>query len=73
MIVHARFSAITRRYIYLIYPGKTPSTFHQAFTFRVPQELDWSAMQQTAQLLTGSMILQHLGVVSAKRKLLSGR
>ena len=50
---HARFSAITRRYIYLFYPVKTPSTFHQAFTFRVPQELDWSAMQQAAQLLIG--------------------
>lgn len=50
---HARFSAIARRYIYLIYPSKTPSTMHQPFTLRVPQEMNWSTMQEAANLLVG--------------------
>ena len=50
---HARFSALARRYVYLIYPSKTVSTLHMPYTLRVHQPLDWAAMQEAAALLVG--------------------
>ncbi|MGI9355980.1 MAG: tRNA pseudouridine(38-40) synthase TruA [Rhizobiaceae bacterium] len=50
---HARFSAITRRYVYRILPRRAPLTVEAGLAWNVKQELDVSAMHQAAQLLVG--------------------
>lgn len=50
---HARFSASSRIYIYLIFNRRTPSALWHRYSAFCPVPLDVSAMQETANLLLG--------------------
>ena len=50
---HARFSAIARRYHYLLKPGRVASAIHAGKLTHVRGELDLNAMNQAAQYLLG--------------------
>jgi tRNA pseudouridine38-40 synthase len=50
---HARFSATSKTYRYLINRGDTASPFLRAFTWHVPGPLDVMAMRQAVRLLVG--------------------
>ncbi len=50
---HARFSCIARHYRYRIVNRRAPLTFDKGLKWRVPADLDASAMHDAAQLLVG--------------------
>jgi tRNA pseudouridine38-40 synthase len=50
---HARFSCTGRRYRYRILNRRAPLTFNAGLAWRVPAELDVSAMHKAAQRLIG--------------------
>ncbi len=50
---HARFSCIRRRYEYRIVTRRAPLTVERGLAWRVPQELDVTAMAAAAQRLVG--------------------
>lgn len=50
---HARFSCTGRRYRYRIFNRRAPLTFDAGLAWRVPAELDVSAMHKAAQRLIG--------------------
>jgi tRNA pseudouridine38-40 synthase len=50
---HARFSCTERRYRYRILNRRAPLTFNAGLAWRVPAELDVSAMHKAAQRLIG--------------------
>ncbi|MFZ1742731.1 MAG: tRNA pseudouridine(38-40) synthase TruA [Pontixanthobacter sp.] len=50
---HARFSCISRSYIYRICNRRAPLTIEKNRAWQVPQHLDEAAMHSAAQLLTG--------------------
>ena len=50
---HARFSCIARHYEYRIVTRRAPLTWEAGLAWRVPQELDATAMHAAAQLLVG--------------------
>ncbi len=50
---HARFSCIRRRYEYRIVTRRAPLTVERGLAWRVPQELDVTAMATAAQRLVG--------------------
>jgi len=50
---HARFSATSRRYLYLIYESRIRSAHFDRFATHVPLELDVEAMHKAAQYLLG--------------------
>lgn len=50
---HARFSCVRRAYIYRIVCRRAPLTFEQGLAWRVPQELDATAMAEGAARLVG--------------------
>jgi len=50
---HARFSALSRRYLYRILPRRAPLTLDEGLVWRVPRPLDVDAMQAGAAHLLG--------------------
>lgn len=50
---HARFSALSRTYIYLVSTAPTRSAIWGRYSFHVPQPLDIGAMQAAADALVG--------------------
>jgi tRNA pseudouridine38-40 synthase len=50
---HARYSAQSRVYRYLIWNGDTFSTFYRRFSWQVPQQLDIEGMRKAADHLIG--------------------
>jgi tRNA pseudouridine38-40 synthase len=50
---HARFSAVSRTYIYLISTAPTRSAIWSRYSYHVPQLLDFAAMQKAADTLVG--------------------
>ncbi len=50
---HARFSAISRSYIYLIVNRRVPLVLTRSRAWLVPEKLDLSAMNEAAQILVG--------------------
>jgi tRNA pseudouridine38-40 synthase len=50
---HARFSCTARHYEYRILSRRAPLTWEKGLAWRVPQELDATAMHEAAQLLVG--------------------
>ena len=50
---HARYSAKSRVYKYLIWNGDTLSTFYRRFSWQVPQQLDIGQMRKAAGCLIG--------------------
>lgn len=50
---HATYSAISKRYRYVIYNSVVDHPFWKRFTWRISQELDAQAMQAAAQCLIG--------------------
>jgi tRNA pseudouridine38-40 synthase len=51
---HARFSARSKTYRYLLQNAPRVSPFERAYVWRVPETLDVSAMQVAAQVLVGT-------------------
>lgn len=51
---HARYSAKSRIYQYLIWNSSIRSPFYQRFSWQVVQQLDMDAMRQAARYLIGS-------------------
>ncbi|QPH55155.1 tRNA pseudouridine(38-40) synthase TruA [Pontivivens ytuae] len=50
---HARFSAISRRYLYRILPRRAPAALDAGLVWQVRQEMDVDAMQEAANRLLG--------------------
>lgn len=50
---HARYSAKSRIYKYLIFSGDTLSTFYRRFSWQVHHQLDIERMQKAAECLVG--------------------
>lgn len=50
---HARFSCVARHYVYRIVNRRAPLTFDKGLKWRVPAELDATAMHEAAQMLVG--------------------
>lgn len=50
---HARFSCTARHYVYRIINRRAPLTFDKGLKWRVPAELNASAMHEAAQMLVG--------------------
>jgi tRNA pseudouridine38-40 synthase len=50
---HARFSCTARHYVYRIVNRRAPLTFDKGLKWRVPAELDATAMHEAAQILVG--------------------
>jgi tRNA pseudouridine38-40 synthase len=50
---HARFSAMSRRYLYRIICRRAPLTLEHGLAWRLPQPLDVAAMREAAALLVG--------------------
>ena len=50
---HARFSAVKRRYLYLLAPRRAPLTFDRGLAWRVSPPLDVDAMREGAAHLVG--------------------
>ena len=51
---HARKSAVGKRYVYQIDTDEKPDVFDRRYTYHFPKKLDIAAMQQAAELLTGT-------------------
>lgn len=51
---HARKSAVGKRYVYQIDTDEKPDVFDRRYTYHFPKNLDIAAMQQAAELLTGT-------------------
>ncbi len=51
---HARFSALSRRYLYRLVSRRAPLTHDQGLVWQVPHELDLAAMQWGATQLIGN-------------------
>lgn len=70
---HARFSALSRMYVYAILVGETPDPFLARTTVYHPEPLDLPAMNEAAGALTGSRDFSSFGRVpegaSAERTL----
>lgn len=50
---HATYSAISKRYRYVIYNNQVDHPFWRKFTWRIAQQLDADLMQEAAQCLVG--------------------
>jgi tRNA pseudouridine38-40 synthase len=50
---HARFSAIGRHYRYRILNRRAPAAVERGHVWHIPVELDWRAMHEAGQTLTG--------------------
>lgn len=59
---HARYSALARKYEYLLWPTRCRDVFFDNRVTRVPEDLDWEAMDRAAQLLVGKHDFSSFGV-----------
>ena len=51
---HAQYSAISKIYVYKIYPQETPNPFLRNYAWHIRRKLDVAAMEQAAQVIVGT-------------------
>lgn len=51
---HARFSALGKTYLYVVYNSRVPSPFESRYSYFMPRPLDIKAMQEAASFLVGT-------------------
>jgi tRNA pseudouridine38-40 synthase len=51
---HARFAALAKTYLYVVYNNRLPCPFRRRYAYFVPRQLDCRAMEQAARYLAGT-------------------